>query len=639
MVTNGVLAAPRRAVVFALSGDSRSLEATTVSALEELRALASTVIVTVPPGVVDAASALAHLDARLVPVETPRFAPRNYREGLHALAPFEDEIDEIVLTGDGWFGPLDSFDAMIERMDGLPGDGWQAAEISGELDASFDDQGHPLLAMPWAWFVARRSLFESADWKRFWEELPKRPREAEHERLIAPVLAGSGHRIEFAFPASSYPTKNAPAHVPDLLIQDGYPFLDRGVFGWYPSYLDRHGIIGSDILDIAEKHGLDRDAALSALARTVQPRTLNANAGLLEILPQQSVVPGTPVKGLRVAAVVYARDLPVFEQLCDQLAHIPAGFDLVVTTTDGRKAARIERFVEARRLGNARLDVRVTPSRKGRDMADFFVGCHDLLLEREYDVLIKVHARKHAKKTLNVVRYFTRYQTENLLASPHYVENVLGMFAAKPHLGVVFPPMMHIGYSIIGTGWGGGRYRLTASRFLRRIGVQVPLEDLSPLAPFGGMWMCRPEALASLAEKRLSYRDYTSSGPIKDFARVQERVVAHVAGDAGFYAQTVLTPEHAAISHTAIDYKVDQLFSTTRGYPVDAIQLIQRAGRMSGSGIFGLSRMYLTLNHPVLAAIASPAYKAAYLAIHVAKLGRRAVRYARRRISNYRGGF
>lgn len=151
--------------------------------------------------------------------------------------------------------------------------------------------------------------------------------------------------------------------------------------------------------------------------------------------------------------------------------------------------------------------------------------------------------------------------------------------------------------------------------------------------------MCRPEALASLAEKRLSYRDYTSSGPIKDFARVQERVVAHVAGDAGFYAQTVLTPEHAAISHTAIDYKVDQLFSTTRGYPVDAIQLIQRAGRMSGSGIFGLSRMYLTLNHPVLAAIASPAYKAAYLAIHVAKLGRRAVRYARRRISNYRGGF
>lgn len=635
----GVVAAPRRAVVFALSGDSRSLETITVAAIEAIAKHATNLIVTVPTGVADAEARLAHLEVRAVPVATERFAPLNYAEALEALGAVRGEIDEIVLTGDGWFGPLDSFAAMIERMDAVPGDGWQAAEITGEPDTSFPEQGHPLVAMPWAWFVARRSLFDSSEWSRFWDGQRVGTRDAELERRIAPALRDAGHRIEFAFPADAYPTQNAPTHVPDLLIDDGYPFLDRGVFGWYPAYLDRQGIIGSDILDAAERHGLDRDAALSALSRTVQPRTLNANAGLLEILPQQSAVPGRAERDLRIAAVVYARDIPAFQQLCDQLAYLPAGFDLIVTTTDGRKAARIERFVEARRLGNASLDIRVTPSRKGRDMADFFIGCHDLLLKREYDVLVKVHARKHVKKTLNVVRYFTRYQTENLLASPLYVQNVLGLFAAKPHLGLVFPPMMHIGYSIMGTGWGGGRYRVTAARFLRRLGVHVPLEDVSPLAPFGGMWMCRPEALAPLAEKNLSYRDYSSSGPIKELARIQERVVAHVAGEAGYYSQTVLTPEHAAISHTAIDYKVDQLFSTTHGYPVEAIQLMQRAGRMSGGGVFGLSRMYLTLNHPVLAAIASPAYRAAYIVIGIMKLGRRGLRYAGRRIRNYRGGF
>ena len=639
MVPNGVLPAPRRAVVYALAGDSRTLEPTVASALEVLSTHATKMIVTVPTAVVDADSRLAHLDVQLVPVATERFTPANYRDALEVLEPMHGEIDEIVLTGDGWFGPLDSFGAMLERMDAIPGDGWQAAEIVGEPDASFPDQGHPLTAMPWAWFVARRSLFESAAWSAFWEAERRVPHPVEHERVIGRRLAAAGHRIEYAFPGDAYPTANAPAHVADLLIEDGYPFLDRGVFGWYPPYLDRHGIIGSDALDAAETHGLDRDVTLSSLAHSVSPRTLNANAGLLEIVSQKSAVPRADPSGLRVAAVVYARDLPAFEQLCGKLGNLPAGFDLIVTTTDGRKAARIERFVESRDLGNAGLDVRVTPSRKGRDMADFFVGCHDLLLERRYDVLVKVHARKHAKKTLNIVRYFTRYQTENLLASPEYVQNLLGEFAAKPRLGVLFPPTMHIGYSILGSGWGGGRYRITAARLARRLGVHVPLETVSPLAPYGGMWMCRPEALAPLADLRLSYRDYSSTGPVKELARVQERLIAHAAGEAGYYAETVLTPEHAAIGHTAIDYKVDQLFSTTRGYPVDAITLIQRAGRMSGSGAFGLSRMYLNMNHPVLAAIASPAYKAAYTAIYVAKFGRRVLRNAKCRLDNYRGGF
>lgn len=639
MTAQGVLPAPRRAVVYALTADSRTLEASSIDAITALRAYATNFVVTAPSGVQDVDVRLVDLDVRIVTVSTDRFTPQNYRDGLAALEPFWGEIDEIVLTGDGWFGPLDTFDSMLERMDAVSADGWQAAEISGGLDASFGDQGHPLRTTPWAWFVARRALFESAEWARFWELSPRLGPAPELERQVAGWLAASGHRIDFAFAAAGFPSPNAPTHVADLLIDAGYPFLDRGVFGWYPTYLDRHGIIGSDMLDAAERHGLDRDAVLGSLARTLPPRTLNANAGLLEILPQNEVLPDNDISALRIAAVVYARDLPAFEALCGQLANLPNGFDLIVTTTDGRKAAKIERFVESRSLGNARLDVRVTPSRKGRDMADFFVGCHDLLLDREYDVLVKVHARKHTKKTLNGVRYFTRYQTENLLASPEYVSNVLGLFAKKPQLGVVFPPMMHIGYSIIGSGWGGGHYRTAATRFLKKLDVSVPLEQISPLAPYGGMWICRPEALATLAETRLSYRDYTSTASIKDFARVQERVIAHIAGSAGYYGQTVLTPEHASISHTALDYKVDQMFSTTRGYPVDAISLIQKAGRMSGPGVFGLSRMYLTLNHPLLALVASPAYRAAYLLIDVAKKGRRTVLGVRRRIRDSREGF
>lgn len=637
MANSGVLPAPRRVVIFALAGDSPVLEDTAISAVAALSGRATRVVVTVPTGVADVEARLAHLEAQVVPVQTDRFSPENYRIALQAVASQHREIDEIVLTGDGWYGPLPTFDAMLERMDSVPGDGWQAAEIVGELDQSFEDQEHPLRPMPWAWFVARRSLFESAAWRSFWEAQPTLPRPAEHERLIARRLVAAGQRIEFAFPASHYSVPNAPAHVGDLLIQDGYPFVDRGVFGWYPPYLDRHGVIGRDLLDVAQEAGLDLDATLASLARSVPPRTLNANAGLLEILPTRSTRGDADIDALRVAAVVYARDLPAFEQLCDKLMNLPAGFDLVITTTDGRKAARIERFVESRRLGHGKLDVRVTPSRKGRDMADFFVGCHDLLLEREYDLLVKVHARKHPNKTLNVVRYFTRYQTENLLDTPEYVRNVLSEFIRKPHLGVVFPPTMHIGYSILGSGWAGKRNAAAASRYARTIGVNVPLEKVSPLAPYGGMWICRPEAMAPIAQHRPTYRDFGASGSVKGLGRLQERLIAHAAAAAGYYTQTVLTPEHAAISHTALDFKVDQLFSTTSGYPVEAITLVQSAGRMSGRGIFGLSRMYLTRNHPVLAAIVDPAYRGARVAIHVSKLARQALGAARERVREYRG--
>ena len=640
MVSNGVLPAPRRAIVYALTGDSPVLQDTAVSAVEALVEHATATIVTVPTVVGDAHARLAHLDVRVLPVATDRFDPINYRDALRELESHAEQIDEIVLTGDGWFGPLDSFAAMLVRMDAVSADGWQAAEITGALDDSFPDQSHELRATPWAWFVARRSLLESPAWTEFWQKQPSLPRPAEHERTIASYLAANGgQRIEYAFPASEYPMRNAPAHVPDLLIEDGYPFLDRGIFTWYPTYLDRHAIIGAEILDVATAHGLDRDRAMAALARSTPPRTLNANAGLLEILPSRSVTPGPDTSSLRVAAVVYARDLPAFEQLCERLSHLPEGFDLIITTTDGRKAARIERYVESCQLGNGRLDVRVTPSKKGRDMADFFVGCHDLLLARNYDVLVKVHARKHTKKTLNAVRYFTRYQTENLLASREYVQNLLGQFASKPQLGVVFPPTMHIGFSILGSGWGGTRVKASAERYARRLGIHVPFEAVSPLAPYGGMWMCRPEALRLLSEARPGYADYSSKGRIKSFARVQERLVAHAAAEAGYYTQTVLTPAHAAISHTAIDYKVDQLFSTTRGYPVDAIPLIQSAGRMSGRGAFGLSRMYLTRNHPMLAAVAAPAYRAVHMAMHVKKLARRALEGAQERVRDYRGGY
>ena len=69
-----------------------------------------------------------------------------------------------------------------------------------------------------------------------------------------------------------------------------------------------------------------------------------------------------------------------------------------------------------------------------------------------------------------------------------------------------------------------------------------------------------------------------------------ERVVPLAAGEVGFHTRTVLTTEHAAISHASLEYKVDQLSSTTPGYPVEQIQYFHRAGWMGAGGAVAMTR-------------------------------------------------
>ena len=230
-------------------------------------------------------------------------------------------------------------------------------------------------------------------------------------------------------------------------------------------------------------------------------------------------------------------------------------------------------------------------------MSAFFVGCRDILRGGRYDLVVKVHSRTPQRRTPNVARYFRRYQLENLLSSPGYVRNVLALFQREPGLGVVFPPVIHIGYATPGRGWV--RYRERALELCTTLRIRVPLDGVSPLAPLGGMWVGRPEALSLLTDADWTYSQYGRPAPHRaDLARVQERLVPLAAGERGFHCRTVLNAEHAAISHTALEYKLDQLSSTTPGYPVEQIQFLHRAGWAGAGGIVALTRMYMKLNHP-----------------------------------------
>ena len=222
-----------------------------------------------------------------------------------------------------------------------------------------------------------------------------------------------------------------------------------------------------------------------------------------------------------------------------------------------------------------------------------------------YDLVIKVHTRTPRVVSVNTARYFRRYQVENLLSSPGYVANVLGLFQREPGSRGRLPaddphrlrrrpvaawvalPQRAPSTCAIGS---GSAFRSTGSRRSRRSAACGSLDRT----------LCGILRDASWEYSRLR-RDATRQG-----RRPRPRAGAtdrrSRRASSATTCRTILNAEHAAISHASLEYKVDQLSATTPGYPVEQIQFLHRAGWAGHGGIVALVRMYVNLQSPTACA-------------------------------------
>lgn len=613
----------RRVILYLIDDARGQVGDYALTALRALRPWADLLVAIVRSGMEEADSdqLAAYVDEIFV-TEGSTSDSTAYAVALRALRSRVIDADEIVFTGNSWYGPVRSLQPIFEKMATRELHAWQ---MTGNIDGppeSFAEEGFPSRDLVWHWLAVRRQVFFSPEWSRLWSGAARR------EQEFATALAAAGFTTGSAFPATDYPRGDPALFAPDLLIDDGYPFLSRAIFAQYPPFLDRHGVFGRELLGVVAERGFALDEVWRDLARTVPSKALYSIAGMLEVLPESRVA-YDPDRPFRIAVVAYVPDVGFVDELLTRLSSLPPGFDLVVTTGDGGRARAIEtRVAKHPNPPFAHFETRVSWIRRGVDKAALLIACRDIILGDEYDLLLAVHGRVSARKTDNMRDYSRRYQLDNLLSSPGYVENVLGLFQRESGLGLVFPPMIHIGNAIMGRGWGP--YRDVAVSLCKRLGVRVPLDRVTPLAPFGGMWFGRPDALRPLARERWTDNDYGKSGRRRyiELGRVQERLLPLVAGELGYHCRTILNGEHASISHTALEYKADQMFSTTRGYPVEQIRFMHTLGFTGHGGVVALARMYLRLNYPAISRAMQPMYRALFRAFTIAQRIRRGLRRA-----------
>jgi len=566
-----------------------------------LREHADTILVVVNGDLTEAGRArLEQVCDEIIVRENVGFDIGAHRDALGYLGERIADYDEIVLTNDTWFGPVRPWAPVFDRMDARPIHFWGLTDHEAQRPNPFTGTGVMPYHLQSYWIAIRRELFLSDDWKGYWENLPPlrsyRDAVLRHEIAFTEHFTNRGWVAEAVFPWSAYDTENPSLFEADVLIDDGSPALKRRPLFHWPPFLDAHAVIGKWTLERAAAHGYPVDMAMANLARTVPPKVLNADAGLLSVVPD-TAEPVDEVPALRVVVVAHIFYDEMTDEILDRADNLPTGYDLIVTTPDPDRAARIRATLARRRPDDRRSEVRVLTSNDGRDQSAFLIGCRDVIMSGEYDIVVKLHSKKTPQDGYNVGRHFKDQQFGNLLASRGYAANVLALFQGEPGLGLVYPPMIHLGYPTLGRAWWSNKagFALLASE----LGISVPLDDVSPLAPYGSMFIARPEALRLLVDHPWRYEQFGGAEAYRDggLAHILERMPSYAAGELGYHTRTICTFDYMSLSHTALEFKLDEMSFTIPGQPFEKIDFVRGAGWVGTGSGRDILRMYMRKNH------------------------------------------
>lgn len=503
-----------------------------------------------------------------------------YKCGLDHVGGDISAFDEVILANDTWFGPVRPFAPIFAQMDAEPLHFWGLTDHVRVEPNPFTNDGYLAYHLQSYWFAARRSLLLSEEWQTYWRNLPAMDSYSDavvkHEATFTEVLTSWGFVGEVAFPTITDRIENHAVLYAGQLVEQGCPTLKRRAFFQWPPYLDHLAVVGRWALDTVGRYGYPMHLIETDLARNVEPRTLNADAALLNVLPDPRHTYDA-ARPLRVVAIAHIYYDDMTSEMLDLLERLPGRFDLVVTTADDERANRIRETIE-RRPRRGSIEVRVVGSNHGRDQSALLIDCRDVLTGGAYDIVVKIHSKRTTQDAPGAARHFQRQQFENLLPSASYAESVLALFQDDPRLGIAYPPMVHIGYGTVGHAWWDNRPAFV--EMTKRLGISVPIDETSPLAPYGSMYFARPEALTALTAPEWTYDEFGDAGAYKDggLAHVLERMPSYAAGEAGFITRTIANTDYFAASYTTLDYELDQFSKTFPDTTMDQIHFLKRLG-------------------------------------------------------------
>ncbi len=507
-----------------------------------------------------------------------------YKEAMESFGREKlRDYDELILLNYTFFGPIFPFSELFSSMENRHCDFWGiSAHKEVEPNPVFDNKKLPLHIQ--SHFIAvRRNMFTSKAFEDYWDNMPMIQSYYDsilkHESRFTEHFHQQGFTYEVYLDPQDYSSDYALFESVELAMKNRSPILKKRIFVHDPIYLEQKAIFPRRAMEYIQAHSdYDINLIWKSVVRAAEPRTLYTNMDMLEILSTDTAAqPPSRVPRIAVIAHMYYSDM--MAEILGYLEHIPYKFDLYIATDNEEKKAEMLSVLNSQPDQN--VEIRVTGQNRGRDMATYFVTFQDIQLSDKYDVTCCIHSKKSLQNGLNVGQYFKEHQFANLLYNKNYVSNILDLFDKEPQLGIVMPPVVHIGYPTLGHSWFIN-LELT-KKWAKKMGIDTIFDASTPLAPYGTMYWSRPMALRKLTgykwKPQLQDFEFEIGEVDGTLPHALERLIVYAAMDSGYYARCVMNPVSAAVAYTKLEYKLQRVAALMpNGYvrnQIDWLMLVQ----------------------------------------------------------------
>ncbi len=534
-------------------------------ALKALATLAGRVVVVCPADLVGLLTGLCGDGVSFVPLTGPATVASGTRLGLQWVWDQGLQPACVVLTGSHVMGPLlpidpRAFDLGAEGAD-LFAAYWHNAALDPRLSGTTRIERLPYL--DFAVFSSR--LMASPAFRDFWAGFqPTTDYWAEFQRLhigLATLLETGGHKVIYPVDAQVLETTDPRLSEVHKLATLNLPCLPLAALRLDPLLHDLYSIdLRIALDDLRVRHPDLYRAAIRYVTRNLAPRDFAMIADQYEVLPLDALHPGKTEWGFGTVALFihafYAEMMPEFWQLIERF---PCKVVLYITTSTDQHKSQIEGFLADRKVPPDSVHVQVVEQNRGRDMSSLFITFRDVVLSGRYDVALRLHSKRTPQVSRQVGENFKKHLFENLAATQGYISNILDRFEAEPDIGMIMPPVVHIGFGTLGHSWFNNLAPL--QRLTAEMGLRVRLDDDTPLAPLGTMYWFRCKALAPMFEHPWTWEDYNPEPRHVDggLAHVQERLICYACVDRGYRVVMAMTPKQAGRNYAKLEYKLQML--------------------------------------------------------------------------------
>lgn len=222
----------------------------------------------------------------------------------------------------------------------------------------------------------------------------------------------------------------------------------------------------------------------------------------------------------------------IFDDFMEKLAENSFKCDLLLSTSDDKKAKQLDRMTRQYRDGQ--VDIRIVPNR-GRDIGAFLTGFAGDI--GRYDIIGHLHSKRSLHTGDHLVgEKWREFLWQNLIGGLYPMADVIiNRLISDDRIGLVFADDPHL------SDWDLNRK--IAEDVAKRMGRTAPLPPFFDF-PIGTMFWARPRAVEPLLRFNFGWDDYPDEPAPLDgtVLHALERLLPFAAQEAGYRYATTFIP-------------------------------------------------------------------------------------------------